>query len=82
MGILSEEHWHLDKRVPIALIFAIVVQTAGAFWWASDISGRVARLESDSQAATMIGERVARLEVIIERLEKVLDRMEDNRAKP
>ena len=32
------EKWHLDRRVPLALIFAIFVQTATAFWWASGMS--------------------------------------------
>ena len=38
-------YWHLDKRVPIALIFAIVMQTGAAFWWASSISSRVEQIE-------------------------------------
>ena len=35
------EQWHLDKRVPIALIFAIALQTGGALWWAASIQTRV-----------------------------------------
>ena len=38
----ASEPWHLDLRVPIALILAIIGQTAGAVWWASTISGAVA----------------------------------------
>lgn len=37
-----QSNWHLDKRIPIALIFALIVQTAGAVWW---ISGIVHRLD-------------------------------------
>jgi len=37
----NEEPWHLDKRVPVALIFAIFAQTAGAIWWAANINSRV-----------------------------------------
>jgi len=74
-----DEHWHLDKRVPIALMFAIFVQTAGAFWWASDISSRVTRLEVDASASSKISERVAKLEVISQRLEKLVDRLESKR---
>lgn len=33
--------WHLDKRVPVALIFAIIIQTATAVWWVSGVSHRV-----------------------------------------
>lgn len=40
-----DKHWHLDKRVPIALIFALVFQTIGAVWWASKLDSRVGVLE-------------------------------------
>lgn len=43
--ITDREEWHLDKKVPIALIFAILVQTGTAFWFASAIDTRVAQLE-------------------------------------
>jgi TolA-binding protein len=33
--------WHLDKRIPIALIFTLIVQTAFAVWWVSNLSHRV-----------------------------------------
>ena len=37
--------WHLDKRVPIALVVLIIAQTAGAIWWASAINGSILALE-------------------------------------
>ena len=40
-----KEQWHLDKRVPVAIIFAIFMQTAGAIWWASSIQSRVSSNE-------------------------------------
>ena len=33
--------WHLDKRVPVALIFAIIIQTGTAVWWVGNLSNRV-----------------------------------------
>lgn len=33
--------WHLDKRIPIALIFTIILQTGLAVWWVSNLSHRV-----------------------------------------
>lgn len=36
-------NWHLDKRVPMALIFAIGVQTAGVAWFLAGLDGAVAR---------------------------------------
>lgn len=43
--------WHLDKKVPIALVLAIVGQTFGLGWYASSISYRVSALEMASPAA-------------------------------
>lgn len=44
------EPWHLDKRVPIALIVTIVLQTAGLVWWAASLEGRLMRVERDTAA--------------------------------
>ena len=41
----EDTRWHLDKRVPIALVFLIITQTAGAVWWASAVNGSIAALE-------------------------------------
>ncbi len=50
--------WHLDKRVPLALIFAIVVQTATAVWFIGSLEHRVNsaiadNLRQDSRIGTM-----------------------------
>lgn len=37
----GENQWHLDKRVPLALIVAILAQTGGALFWASAIHWQV-----------------------------------------
>lgn len=37
----DEATWKLDRHIPIAVIFAMLVQTGGAVWWAAGISGRV-----------------------------------------
>lgn len=47
---MNGEPWHLDKRVPVAIIFALLIQTAGAVWWASAMSSSVAALrEADAR---------------------------------
>lgn len=37
----ENQGWHADKRVPIALIFAIAMQSAVVIWWAADMSAKV-----------------------------------------
>ena len=71
-----DTRWHLDKKVPIALILAILAQTGAALWWASAIDYRVNTLEERSKSRDLIPERVTRLEVIVEQLPKTLDRIE------
>ena len=43
--------WHLDKRVPIALIVAIALQTGAGFFWAGAINHRVASIETRQNLA-------------------------------
>lgn len=61
-NILNGEGWHLDKRVPLALIVAIALQTAGALWWAAASTERLSQLEKIAQSRAGISERTARLE--------------------
>lgn len=34
----SHGGWHLDRRIPGALILAVMLQTAGIVWWAATLS--------------------------------------------
>jgi hypothetical protein len=54
--------WHLDKRVPIALVVTILIQTGGAVWWLSSINSRVSNLEEKVGAVSSQPERLVRLE--------------------
>ena len=35
------EHWHVGKEIPLALIFALFVQTSGWIWWAATQSAKL-----------------------------------------
>lgn len=52
MSDQEKESWHLDKKVPIALILAIFSQALAFGWWASALSFRVTRLEEDRPVTT------------------------------
>jgi len=43
----SMEGWHLDKKVPISLIFAILAQAAMVIWAIADIKKDVELLKQD-----------------------------------
>lgn len=68
-----KDQWHLDKRVPIALIFAILAQTIAGVWWAATLQGTVNELSrrqlimetqanGDGVEAKAFSERLARME--------------------
>ncbi|GIK50367.1 MAG: hypothetical protein BroJett013_30640 [Alphaproteobacteria bacterium] len=71
--------WHLDKRVPIALIAAIMTQAAGVVWWGSQLATRVDVLERTLVAATDDRERLVRVETTVQSIDQRLARMEDRR---
>jgi Tfp pilus assembly protein PilO len=53
--------WHLDKRVPIATIGAIVIQAMALAWMVSSMNSRIEALEvyTNELKATRIRERMA-----------------------
>jgi uncharacterized protein HemX len=35
------DRWHIAKDVPIALIAAVLIQTAGGIWWMAQLSSKI-----------------------------------------
>ena len=69
---MTENQWHLDKRVPIAMILTIFIQTAGIIWWAAGIQAQVSANTREIQEQSDTKERLVRIETILERLERRL----------
>ena len=69
-------HWMIDKKIPVALVIVIMLQTFGAIWWAATISGRVDGMEKSQATNSSLPERVIRLEVLAEQSRNYLDRIE------
>ncbi len=61
-----ERQWHLDKKVPLALIVTIICQTIVAAWGASNLWTRVGELERQMQIAAPQAERIIRLETKVD----------------
>lgn len=68
--------WHVDKRVPIALMITIGIQTAGIVWWASDISARVGYVERQISTTAPQADRLTRVEVRVESIQEGVNRIE------
>ena len=46
VGAIERRDWHLDRRVTVALIGALLLQGGSAIWWASSMNQRMSSLES------------------------------------
>ena len=44
-----DQHWVLDKRIPLALIAVVFVNIASAVWMASKLDSRITNLEEKEQ---------------------------------
>ena len=70
----------VDRRLPAAVIVALIVQTAGALVWAGGAAARIEALETRVEQQGSVAERLARLEeqaaatrAAIERIEARLE---------
>ena len=41
-----DSQWHLDKKVPISIILAMLMQFAGGLWFIARLDARIIALES------------------------------------
>lgn len=87
----ASTHWVLDKRIPLAVVITIIMQTAGMVWWAANLSGRVASLEESRSAISSTGQegRIIRLETVVvgvqgvlSNIDRKLDRLIETRPSP
>ena len=70
----SDEQWHVDRKVPIALIVTLFMQTGGFVWFGAKVDARVEALEKQySVAAPTATEQGTRLTRVETKLEAVQD---------
>lgn len=83
-----QREWHLDRKVTLGLILAILLNAGSSVWWAASLNAQVLtqRKELDTHSAQIaqinndraeFGERLAKIEAGITYQTKVLDRVED-----
>ena len=66
----------IDKKVSIALLAAIMLESAGGLLWAGATIERIAALERQAEEVRPVGERLARVETQLEAMRAQLDRIE------
>lgn len=79
----ASENWHLDKRVPLALILTIVVQTVGFVWYEAQQNAQVKMNTRNIASMSTNADRILRLEAnaefqteTLKRIETKLDRLD------
>ena len=66
----TDNQWHLDRRVPLAMILTIALQTFAAIWWASGLSSRVGYLESQYANLSPQAGQIIRLQTQLEGIDR------------
>ena len=81
----KEDQWHLDKKVPLSLIFAMLVQAAMVIWAIADIKKDVEVLKAavaiqtdrDARQDLAAGEAVALVREDIKEVKTMISRILD-----
>lgn len=84
--IHNNEGWHVGKEIPLALLFALFMQTAGAIWWAAtmstkldDLSYQVAALNADKYSQRDAARDQSLYDEKINNLKRRVDYMEQTK---
>lgn len=72
----ASRSWHLDKRVPVALLISLAVQTGAIIWWAAGITARLEQVERQQAASAPHSERLTRVETRLEAVQSGIERIE------
>tara|TARA_R110000868_G_scaffold409826_1_gene696155 strand:+ start:1294 stop:1569 length:276 start_codon:yes stop_codon:yes gene_type:complete len=67
---ITDKQWHLDRKVPLALIAMIAAQTFAALWWASGLNARVGYLESQYSSLSPQAGQIIRLQTQLEGIDR------------
>ena len=71
-----ERHWSLDRRIPLALIVTIALQTAVFAFWLGTVSARLDTVEGMVQRSMSNADRLTRVEVKLETVGEVVQRID------
>jgi len=86
MSAPTKESWHLDKKVPLSLIFAMLIQAAMVIWAVADIKKDVEILKSrvatqqdrddrqDKSMSDAVQQFVSRLERIDSKFDRLIEK--------
>ncbi len=84
---ILNDSWHLDRKVPLTLIFAMLVQAGMVIWAVADIKKEVELLKAqtmmqrdrDERQDRSAAEAYQRLSYQLEKIDAKLDRLTEKR---
>lgn len=59
-----DAHWHVDKKVPLAILLGFIIQTSGMIWFAGRLVMRVELLEKYTVTASEVRALSASVELM------------------
>lgn len=62
----SRTGWQIDRKIPLALVITLLVQTGSVVWWASSTNARLNSVEERLALTAPQGDRLTRVEVKVE----------------
>lgn len=69
--------FEFDRRIPLALLFGLLLQTGGVLFWAGAAAERISEVERQTRANASMIERVVRLESEVMSQHETLGRIEN-----
>lgn len=73
----ADKHWKIDKSIPIALIFTLVIQAVGFGAWVGTLAQRVAGVEEKLSSRDVEIAKSAKMEANIDQIFQMLARIEE-----
>ena len=70
----QDREWHLDKKVPLALIVTLILQSGTFIWWAAKADNRLDNLERLSAISSPQIERIVKIET---KMDSIVDNLND-----
>ncbi len=73
----QNSHWTVDRRVPVAIIGAIILQSLTAVWWAASLSSQVNSSQARIETLEHLATQAIQQSVTIARLEEKMNAVND-----
>lgn len=70
-----DQDWHMNKSVPLTLVFAILIQTVSLVWFISQLNSAV---EANTSDISVVQAEVKVMETLIQGQEVYIARIDEN----